>query len=167
MSGCSYDDVFKSQMLIPVRKCGRVVCNSCSPHRITIPYQYIVTPPGAPRPGSQRYPSSLISGEGGYADFSSLGGGERVRLCNPCVPDPNTAPPQQSQDSPATTPRSHVRSQSTLGGGFPNAVPANRFSSYFAPPGNDAHARNRSVTMVCRSAILDDAATVLTHLAFW
>lgn len=29
------------------RKCGRVVCNKCSPHRITIPYQYIVRPPGA------------------------------------------------------------------------------------------------------------------------
>lgn len=137
-----------------------MVCNSCSPHRITIPYQYIVTPPGAPRPGSQRYPSSLISGEGGYADFSSLGGGERVRLCNPCVPDPNTAPPQQSEDSP-TSPRGHVRSQSTLGGGFPNAVPASRFSSYFAAPSNDAYARNRSVTMVCFSMMTTELVNIL------
>ncbi|KAI5299088.1 hypothetical protein KEM56_003535, partial [Ascosphaera pollenicola] len=27
------------------RKCGRVVCANCSPHRITIPRQYIVRPP--------------------------------------------------------------------------------------------------------------------------
>lgn len=43
----------------------------------------------------------LGDGSGGFAgassaalvDVSTLGGGERVRLCNPCVPDPNTTPP--------------------------------------------------------------------------
>lgn len=127
------------------RKCGRVVCNSCSPHRITIPYQYIVQPPGTPRPGVHRYPSSLISGEGGYADFSSLGGGERVRLCNPCVPDPNTNPPL-AQGSP-TSIRGHARSQSSVGEesayGSNMATPAQN-RSYF-----DAYVRNRSATMVC------------------
>lgn len=29
------------------RKCGRVVCGMCSPHRITIPREYIVQPPTA------------------------------------------------------------------------------------------------------------------------
>lgn len=73
------------------RKCGRVVCDRCSPHRITIPHAYIVRPPGDQGPA----PPYLYPGvEGGLADFSSVGGGERVRLCNPCVPDPNTAPPQ-------------------------------------------------------------------------
>ncbi|CAK7269434.1 hypothetical protein SEPCBS119000_003569 [Sporothrix epigloea] len=72
------------------RKCGRVVCNSCSPHRITIPYPYIVQPPGA-------QPYQLQAAQfGPVGDVSRLGGGERVRLCNPCVPDPNTAPPASS-----------------------------------------------------------------------
>lgn len=77
------------------RKCGRVVCNACSPHRITIPYQFIVQPPTAeqaPTAGSHHRPSLDASRAG--SEFASLGGGERVRLCNPCVPDPNIAPPQ-------------------------------------------------------------------------
>ncbi|KAF4872958.1 RUN and FYVE domain-containing protein 2 [Colletotrichum siamense] len=130
------------------RKCGRVVCNSCSPHRITIPYQYIVQPPGQPRLAAQRYPSSLISGEGGYADFSSLGGGERVRLCNPCVPDPNTTPPQPLDSPSQLSPRgSHYRSQSSISTMSSNAPPPSRFSGYFtASPSQDAYARSRSIT---------------------
>jgi hypothetical protein len=82
------------------RKCGRVVCAACSPHRITIPRQYIVRPPDSSSlPTSPPIPlprqvvdltrddpvsSSLIN--------PALGGGEEVRLCNPCVPDPNPHP---------------------------------------------------------------------------
>ncbi|RYC58207.1 hypothetical protein CHU98_g8004 [Xylaria longipes] len=77
-------------------KCGRVVCDGCSPHRITIPHPYIVRPPGDPGPA---VPFLYPGVERGIADFSSIGGGERVRLCNPCVPDPNTAPPQPPQSS--------------------------------------------------------------------
>ncbi|KAI0430058.1 hypothetical protein F5Y09DRAFT_308671 [Xylaria sp. FL1042] len=78
------------------RKCGRVVCDRCSPHRITIPHPYIVRPPGDPGPTRQySYPGV----EGGIADFSTIGGGERVRLCNPCVPDPNMTPPQAQRSS--------------------------------------------------------------------
>lgn len=102
------------------RKCGRVVCNSCSPHRITIPNQYIVRAPGEL---SSAATLDMYGGEGGIADFNfSLGGGERVRLCNPCVPDPNMTPPQP-QLSPRNppyhqeAPRSgHQRSQSSVGG---------------------------------------------------
>jgi len=53
---------------------------------------------------------------------TSLGGGERVRLCNPCVPDPNTAPPVNTQ-RPASYQSRHSRSASTT------AVPRN------TPPG--------------------------------
>ena len=91
------------------RKCGRVVCASCSPHRITIPRQYIVRPPesftSAHLPATP--PTSTASGSPQIfdptgEDFTSflstvnpaLGGGEEVRLCNPCVPDPNPNPPQ-------------------------------------------------------------------------
>lgn len=75
------------------RKCGKVVCAACSPHRITIPREYIVRPPpgvGAspPRVSRPLYGSIHTSGE------AIVEAGERVRLCNPCVPDPNTAPPE-------------------------------------------------------------------------
>ncbi|KAI9836345.1 MAG: hypothetical protein M1837_003393 [Sclerophora amabilis] len=102
------------------RKCGRVVCTLCSPHRITIPRQFIVHPPSPPNssPSATRRPShvgdlvgddgemfnsayydqpnamSLRAANPGSVDFA-LGGGAEVRICNPCVPDPNTAPPPQ------------------------------------------------------------------------
>lgn len=97
------------------RKCGRVVCASCSPHRITIPRQFIVRPPESSRPLStiiQPNPSpvevvNLVDDEPSSATLSgsrnertqqplnpALGGGEEVRLCNPCVPDPNPEPPR-------------------------------------------------------------------------
>ncbi|KAL4783447.1 FYVE zinc finger-domain-containing protein [Aspergillus varians] len=82
------------------RKCGRVVCSSCSPHRITIPRQYIVHPPTSDRSGTsaQRATQIINSEEDDFAQTPvvinpALGGGEEVRLCNPCVPDPNPAPP--------------------------------------------------------------------------
>ena len=99
--------------LISQRKCGRVVCNACSPHRITIPYQYIVHPPEdlinpATRPPLDpvRARSSTIS--------AGLGGGERVRLCNPCVPDPNIAPPQTRSDGQHIPSQGHSRSASNV-----------------------------------------------------
>ncbi|KAE8375551.1 hypothetical protein BDV26DRAFT_283376 [Aspergillus bertholletiae] len=86
------------------RKCGRVVCASCSPHRITIPRQFIVHPPDTNRSrASTLIPprvAPLIDLEGDDSAQSptglnpALGGGEEVRLCNPCVPDPNPEPPR-------------------------------------------------------------------------
>ncbi|KAI2470069.1 FYVE-domain-containing protein [Annulohypoxylon bovei var. microspora] len=136
------------------RKCGRVVCNSCSPHKITIPYQYIVRPPG--ERSFHRY--SFLGDEGSIADFSALGGGEQVRLCNPCVPDPNTTPPQTQHSAGQFSPRSphpHLRSQSSSSGnynynsnhGSDNNV--NRYPQYIVPPNMspDTYSRSRSVTM--------------------
>ncbi|KAK4236758.1 hypothetical protein C8A03DRAFT_45286 [Achaetomium macrosporum] len=121
------------------RKCGRVVCNSCSPHRITIPYQFIVRPPGVPPPVPQSGPLSLLDSQGWYPGF---GGGEKVRLCNPCVPDPNTAPPQ-AQAEPARTqnnPRPRVQTD--------NNPPSYRWGVYFASGlPQDAQLRGRSVTV--------------------
>ncbi|KAJ5121050.1 uncharacterized protein N7515_009011 [Penicillium bovifimosum] len=85
------------------RKCGRVVCAACSPHRITIPRQYIVRPPEfvdlesspitLPRspPVVDLTADDLIPSSSLTAN-PALGGGEEVRLCNPCVPDPNPNP---------------------------------------------------------------------------
>lgn len=83
------------------RKCGRVVCNDCSPHRITIPRQYIVHPPGTmedPLSPTDIPIIDLTRADDGQEGTSAglpyrrpnpaLGGGEKVRLCNPCVPDP-------------------------------------------------------------------------------
>lgn len=91
------------------RKCGRVVCASCSPHRITIPRQYIVRPPDVEGGVSAAGAAGLVSARASQViDLEShdipavspsaanpaLGGGEEVRLCNPCVPDPNPEPPR-------------------------------------------------------------------------
>lgn len=85
------------------RKCGRVVCASCSPHRITIPRQFIVRDPNRSHASSSLIPpraAPVIDLEGDDAATSptalnpALGGGEEVRLCNPCVPDPNPDPPR-------------------------------------------------------------------------
>jgi hypothetical protein len=84
------------------RKCGRVVCASCSPHRITIPRQFIVRPPDFGNSPSQMVPphAAHAAHPGGPPASSptafnpALGGGEEVRLCNPCVPDPNPDPPR-------------------------------------------------------------------------
>lgn len=91
------------------RKCGRVVCDSCSPHRITIPRQFIVNPPRpefSPSPTQAHHETIDLTGEEeedgnglrsqGRVQNSSLSileGGEKVRLCNPCVPDPQPDPP--------------------------------------------------------------------------
>ncbi|KAK5689656.1 hypothetical protein LTR17_026195 [Elasticomyces elasticus] len=66
------------------RKCGRVVCATCSPHRITIPRQYVVQPPVNTYSHSDDGVDGMESGRGVF------GGGEVVRVCNPCVPDPWT-----------------------------------------------------------------------------
>lgn len=130
------------------RKCGRVVCNSCSPHRIVIPHQYIVRPPGE----YPFLPSPQAGDEGGIADFSRVSGGERVRLCNPCVPDPNTAPPQSqalagSMSSRNSYQRSHSSSHTTMGVESSNI----NFQPLPIPPRVEAHVRSRSITVVSDS----------------
>ena len=93
------------------RKCGRVVCAHCSPHRITIPRQFIVHPPEERIASSQTRMGGievvdLTNDDENAPSLSpsspedrrergidpSLGGGQEVRLCNPCVPDPNPLP---------------------------------------------------------------------------
>jgi hypothetical protein len=70
------------------RKCGRVVCATCSPHRITIPRQYIVQPPNQSFEWDDD--QEELSASQDMSASSTLGGGEIVRVCNPCVPDPWT-----------------------------------------------------------------------------
>lgn len=134
------------------RKCGRVVCNSCSPHRIIIPHQYIVRPPGYE---ISYAPSLFMDSIGsGYLEAGRMPGGERVRLCNPCVPDPNTDPPT------SPTPRSpHQRSRSSISGGYGGATDAGRFAGFVnalpgMDPGQYQSARSRSITMVWNYLII-------------
>lgn len=73
-----------------------------------------------------------------------------MRLCNPCVPDPNIAPPQaQTQDSVPTS-SGHSRSQSTANQP-PSQTPLySRLSAYMGAHSQtlEQAARSRSVTMV-------------------
>lgn len=84
-----YHELSLQTALTPHSKCGKVVCDNCSPHRITLPRQYIVR-----NPADEEIPPA-----------STAWGGERVRVCNPCVPDPNFEPPRpQSSDRPLQSP---------------------------------------------------------------
>ena len=119
------------------RKCGRVVCNECSPHRITIPRQYIVHPPGTlEEPLS---PSDIptidltrVDDDGfGMRRNSALGGGEKVRLCNPCVPDPQPELLDMLREGPTSFPTGPTRRPSITRLDVPGSHPAsNRIPSF-------------------------------------
>ncbi|KJK77706.1 hypothetical protein H634G_07445 [Metarhizium anisopliae BRIP 53293] len=132
------------------RKCGRVVCATCSPHRIIIPHQYIVRQPGS---DISMPPSLLVDAMGaGYLDVNGLSGGERVRLCNPCVPDPNTAPPESPTPSIGSPRSPHQRSRSSFGPSHGAGHPSNRYGAVFTGGDNRDplqyhYARARSITM--------------------
>jgi len=174
------------------RKCGRVVCGNCSPHRITIPRQFIVHPPGDPDPGMFGTRTSNIevvdlTGDddgdgpllqrdaraGGRQSLESrldpaLGGGQEVRLCNPCVPDPNPLPPpaypssiplaSTSYHGPEDTSATPQRQQNATGTSAvfgqtssigsqprqPYGMPGELSSQYF--PGSDIGAGTNSVS---------------------
>ncbi|KAM0481351.1 hypothetical protein ACHAPX_003455 [Trichoderma viride] len=139
----TYCPICRTQFSIFVRK------HHC---RIIIPHQFIVRAPGSEVP----LPPALFfdSSGGGYVDMNGLSGGERVRLCNPCVPDPNTAPPQ-SPGSPGLSPRTaRRRSRNSTGSGYPPSPSVNnRYGGVFAAgQSNDPYqfytSRTRSITMV-------------------
>ena len=146
------------------RKCGRVVCANCSPHRITIPRQFIVHPPeenttSSDSPnndgpqiidltGDEEIPSASPSnGErprtADYRIDPALGGGQEVRLCNPCVPDPNPLPP----------PSYYVPHQSSN----PMAVPSEASSGRRHPSQHD-HAISPSISSSMRHRSLSGRA---------
>ncbi|KAG5922943.1 hypothetical protein E4U42_005129 [Claviceps africana] len=118
--------------------------------RIIIPHQYIVRPPGS---DLMMPPRLLIDGlSSGFFESNTLSGGERVRLCNPCVPDPNTAPPQSPSPSVGTNlPPSHYRSRSSLASSHGTAHPSNRYGTVFTGIDNidplRLYSRARSITM--------------------
>lgn len=94
------------------RKCGKVVCANCSMHRITIPRQFIVhSPPNTSRTAQQEQRGGVGTGVSGEPS-----GGVTVRMCNPCVPDPNPNPPPQQgpEASRSSILLSHPRNRSLL-----------------------------------------------------
>jgi FYVE zinc finger len=132
------------------RKCGRVVCNDCSPHRIAIPRSLIVNPPGlemsssptrSAGPISGRIETVDLTGDGdstgqshaGDSSRSDLGGAAKVRLCNPCVPDPQPVP----QDD-YSLPISSLRSRSHKNTDIPsNSSYSGHLSGFFGPSSAD------------------------------
>ncbi|KAK5990309.1 hypothetical protein PT974_08576 [Cladobotryum mycophilum] len=144
----TYCPICQAQFSIFVRKhhCRFVVINT--PEVET----FIVRPPGSEVPLPQ---GLLVDGlNGGFLGVNGLSGGERVRLCNPCVPDPNTAPPQ-SPTSPLSPRSARHRSRSSLGGlgGTSGYIPpTNRYGGVFTTgQSNDPYqfyaSRSRSITM--------------------
>lgn len=69
------------------RRCGQVVCAQCSPHRINLPRQYVVRPPYDLDVYRIRDSEAIQSTD------DQLPAYEKVRVCKPCVPDPNPDPP--------------------------------------------------------------------------
>lgn len=120
------------------RKCGRVVCAACSPHRITIPRQFIVRPPESTALPSSSSPTPApppiidLTGDDSFSTSSTinpaLGGGEEVRLCNPCVPDPNPNPPGYT----SLRPHGH-RSTHSLSSTMGNALTSDSVITHPAP----------------------------------
>jgi len=179
------------------RKCGRVVCGNCSPHRITIPRQYIVHPPGDIDPGMFGTGTSSVEivdltgdddGEGPllrhdtrsggrqnleYRFDPALGGGQEVRLCNPCVPDPNPLPPpaypsstpravtsfRRPEDTPATSQRRQTATEVSAPFGqdsSPGSQPQRPYGMPGQPPsqnptGSEVGAGQNSVSRVWHS----------------
>lgn len=158
------------------RKCGRVVCANCSPHRITIPRQFIVQPPqdldqesssGIPAgievvdltddgdtetPNAQQGSENLDTPQSPVLRIDpALGGGQEVRLCNPCVPDPNPLPhlpfeppsrsgihsfPNPEADGPGTTSNDRIHN---FGSGVPRRSSSMQHSSpHLGRPDHDA-----------------------------
>lgn len=83
----------------------------------------------------------------GFMGVNGMSGGERVRLCNPCVPDPNTAPPQtaagaQRYRTTLTSRERYQRSRRSIGDVYLGA-PSQSHDTFqtFA-------ARNRATSMV-------------------
>lgn len=77
------------------------MCSNCSPHRITIPRQFIVHPPSPTTSLGQTIIDLTADDSDPTQPLSrALGGGEEVRVCNPCVPDPNYSLPPQPQGLP-------------------------------------------------------------------
>lgn len=103
--------------------------------------------------------------EGSISDFSVLGGGERVRLCNPCVPDPNTTPPQTQRSSQPTVadgrPTRTRLSSNSVGDYSTGPRPHSRHV-----PHGYTHSRTRSATTVSANQehyIQDPDVDVLSH----
>ncbi|KAJ5895634.1 hypothetical protein N7495_007325 [Penicillium taxi] len=131
------------------RKCGRVVCAACSPHRITIPRQFIIRPPEAlespeSSPTISREHTIDLTEEDPFSVFAyfnpALGGGEEVRLCNPCVPDPNPNPLNQNPLHGAFQPNplqpNPLRDPRTQGHRPTNSLPSTMGGSSSRPGGH-------------------------------
>jgi hypothetical protein len=86
------------------RRCGRVVCAACSPHRITIPRAFIVRPPkvevidltGDSPPPSYRQARDDADDEGSEGE---------VRICEECLGTTPRAPAISDISRPVEVPR--------------------------------------------------------------
>ncbi|KAL9122738.1 MAG: hypothetical protein Q9187_000719, partial [Circinaria calcarea] len=165
------------------RKCGRVVCANCSPHRITIPRQFIVHPPediafgmtggtgssnvevvdltgdDEPNAGSATPTSPLERSRGlEHRLDPALGGGREVRLCNPC-PLPTSSTGFDGSQSGAPTSRRHTQHSSPYPPYSPQLT-----STYGSVPGTSSrHALPNPIADHLRHRSHTSTSTVPTH----
>ncbi|EPE09722.1 fyve zinc finger protein [Ophiostoma piceae UAMH 11346] len=119
---------------------------SCSPHRITIPHAFIVQPPEVQQAREQASAAGGVPARAAAASaLPSLGaagvpvGGERVRLCNPCVPDPNTSPPSSGALASQHRSNTHIRSRS--GSSIAGGNPSGNYYSFAGPDASSSRSR--------------------------
>jgi hypothetical protein len=108
------------------RKCGRVVCNPCSPHRITIPKAFVV------RPAIESSFCQPLHTPSGYDDGPRLGDeddGLQVRICDHCLG-------RRSPDSPVGWMSGFLGGEHPAGVGVPG------------PPRDNANARRRRQSVI-------------------
>jgi hypothetical protein len=110
------------------------VCSGCSPHRITIPRQFIVRPDFV----------DLTSGDDVSSPSQPSWGGEEVRVCNPCVPDPNLNPPGGASHAQYA-----LWQQASQGSAFPSFSPPPAANRDMWPPSS------QTVTFQSPSSVRD------------
>ena len=71
------------------RKCGKIVCGWCSGHRIRLMRACVARTPGTAVTAETASTAATGVGAAAGEDISDPWGLVEVRVCNPCVPDPN------------------------------------------------------------------------------
>ncbi|KAK6539480.1 hypothetical protein TWF694_009703 [Orbilia ellipsospora] len=131
------------------RKCGRVVCAPCSPHRIVIPKSYVVYPPNAIDVdlASESYVDAAGNRRGSYGGDT----GVEVRICNTCLMG---GPPSSSSQAANQARRQSIQSPPGGAGRFwqdagpPTGVNVNSYAhgQNAGYGGNSNHHRRRTVS---------------------
>ncbi|KAJ6264441.1 hypothetical protein Dda_0587 [Drechslerella dactyloides] len=109
------------------RKCGRVVCAPCSPHRIVIPKSFVVYPPNTLE--AELLAQTYVDGAGNRR-HSYMGGdtGVEVRICNNCLAGENSA--SATRTAASTTNQPPIQSPAGGAGRFWQTSPGGNVTAF-------------------------------------